>query len=168
MSDFVEVMPWADSSGGFSQGVEWVSKVVSHLCHAEAVSPSPTVECASAVSQKHAGLDLIVTDPPYYDAIGYGVVMDFFSVWLTRTVGGCVDSLTSDFSAFNKPKWDHVVQDGELVDDAARFDGDKAKSKANYEGGMARAFRAAHEALSDAGRIVIVFAHNCTLGEIGL
>ena len=47
---------------------------------------------------------------------------------------------------------------GELIDDASRFDGNKALSKQSYEDGMARAFKACHRALKPEGRLVIVFA----------
>ena len=57
------------------------------------------------------------------------------------------------------PKWDHENNDGELIDDSSRFDGDKQKSKANYEAGMFRAFQACYQSLTPDGRLVIVFAH---------
>src|SRR3990172_5663766 len=41
--DFVEVMPWADSSGGFQQAVEWVSRVVAHLTRATQSAPASLV-----------------------------------------------------------------------------------------------------------------------------
>ena len=31
---------------------------------------------------------MIVTDPPYYDAIPYSDLMDFFYVWLRRSLPG--------------------------------------------------------------------------------
>jgi len=46
-----------------------------------------------------------------------------------------------------------------LIDDASRFHGDKAKSKAIYEDGMFRAFQACYKALKPGGRLVIVFAN---------
>ena len=57
------------------------------------------------------------------------------------------------------PKWDHTAGDGELIDDASRFDGNKVRSKKNYEDGMARAFQACHAALKPDGRLVVVFAN---------
>ena len=54
---------------------------------------------------------------------------------------------------------DHDTGDGELIDDASRFDGDRARSKQNYEDGMARAFLACHAALNPDGRLVVVFAN---------
>jgi hypothetical protein len=57
------------------------------------------------------------------------------------------------------PKWDSQAQDGELVDDECRHGGDVEKSKRAYEEGMAHAFRRCADSLTDAGRLVIVFAN---------
>jgi putative DNA methylase len=57
------------------------------------------------------------------------------------------------------PKWDHNVGDGELIDDASRFSGDRELSKKTYEDGMASALRRCADALKDEGRLVIVFAN---------
>ena len=103
--------------------------------------------------------DAIVTDPPYYDAIPYSDLMDFFYVWLRRTIYGLSPEMDAAFCEPLAPKWNHDTGDGELIDDAARFGGDKKASKTVYEEGMARAFGACHEALTPEGRLVIVFAH---------
>ena len=52
------------------------------------------------------------------------------------------------------PKWDHDKKDGELIDDASRFGGNREKSKAAYEEGMYRAFLSCHQALAPEGRLV--------------
>src|SRR5690606_1372682 len=57
------------------------------------------------------------------------------------------------------PKWDHDANDGELIDDASRFAGDRKLSKQAYEDGMAEAFVRCAHALRDNGRLVIVFAN---------
>jgi len=57
------------------------------------------------------------------------------------------------------PKWTHEDNDGELIDDASRHGGDKARSKAIYEDGMRRAFEACADALKPDGKMVVVFAN---------
>ncbi len=105
------------------------------------------------------GFDLICTDPPYYDAIPYSDLMDFFHVWLRRALWGLSPEIDAAFEAPLGPKWNAAANDGELIDDAARFGGDRGASKRNYEDGMARAFSRFHAALRDEGRLVIVFAN---------
>jgi len=80
-------------------------------------------------------------------------------VWLRRTLNGLTPELDDAFSEPLSPKWNHEANDGELIDDASRFKGNKDASKRNYEEGMARAFKACHGALKPDGRLVIVFAH---------
>ena len=63
--------------------------------------------------------DAIVTDPPYYDAIPYSDLMDFFYVWLRRSLYGMSPEVDAAFAAPLGPKWDHDAGDGELIDDAA-------------------------------------------------
>ena len=85
--------------------------------------------------------------------------MDFFYIWLKRTIWGMSEEFDSVFSKALGPKWNHDAEDGELIDDASRFGGDKERSKRNYEDGMARAFRSCHAALGRNGRLVVVFAN---------
>jgi hypothetical protein len=138
--------------------VEWVAKVVEHTTTLPG-SPIPTVLLASAMAAREGTVDVVVTDPPYYDAIAYADLMDFFYVWLKRTLCGMSTEIDDAFRPPVSPKWDHDRDDGELIDDASRFEGDRRKSKAVYEQGMERAFQSCWRALSPEGRLVIVFAH---------
>ena len=89
-----------------------------------------------------------MTDPPYYDAIPYSDLMDFFYVWLRRVLYGDSTEIDEAFFEPLAPKWDHVPNDGELIDDESRHDGDQSKSKTIYEDGMYRAFRIACHSLT--------------------
>lgn len=157
--DFAELNPFSGSSGGYAQAVDWVAEVVEHLLEAEKESPSPTCLKKSALVSDIQGVDLILTDPPYYDAIPYSDLMDFFYVWLRRSLAGVSSELDAAFAEPLAPKWSQEKQDGEVIDDSSRFGGDKRVSKKNYEDGMARAFRCCCDALKPDGRLVVVFAH---------
>ena len=157
--DFSEYAPLSDTTGGFLQSVDWVFKVCEHLQNSVDTARTGTVVLGSATARQIADVDLVVTDPPYYDAIPYSDLMDFFYVWLRRAVSGLSAEIDSAFSGALGPKWDHDAGDGELIDDASRFDGDRARSKQNYEDGMARAFGSCHAALRPEGRLVVVFAN---------
>ncbi|MCC6533589.1 MAG: DUF1156 domain-containing protein [Burkholderiales bacterium] len=157
--DFAEANATADSSGGYPGGVEWLAQFIEHVAAFPPSEHAANVIMRSAVSKANDDIDVIVTDPPYYDAIPYSDLMDFFYVWLRRTLKGLAPEWDTAFSATLSPKWRHEDRDGELIDDASRFGGDKAASKRNYEEGMARSFAACHAALKAEGRLVIVFAH---------
>ena len=157
--DFAESSPLADTTGGFIQAVEWVARVVEHVLRAVDDAPTPSVLQRSATDSAAGSFDLICTDPPYYDAIPYSDLMDFFYVWLRRVLYGLTPESDAVFAKALGPKWDAEAGDGELIDDASRFGGDRQASKRNYEDGMARAFSRFQDALRDDGRLVIVFAN---------
>ena len=157
--DYCEVNPLSSTSGGFSAMLEWVARNIEHCSRATSAMPAPVVEAISALDVNVDGVDLICTDPPYYDAIPYSDLMDFFHVWLRRILHGLTMEADTVFSNALGPKWDRNKQDGELVDQPSRFDSDSAVSKATYEDGMFRVFRNCHNMLNDSGRLVVVFAN---------
>ncbi|MCC6795255.1 MAG: DUF1156 domain-containing protein [Candidatus Hydrogenedentes bacterium] len=150
--DFCEVNPFGLTSGNYIDAIEWIAKVVQHATAFGTVSgPAKILLGDSRQSDKSAqGIDLVLTDPPYYDAIPYADLSDFFYVWLRR-----MHSLTfpQEFSTQITPKTQ------ELIQHAARGDGDNERAKDYYELGMAETFSAVHQTLSDKGRFVIVFAN---------
>ena len=157
--DLSEIPAISLTTGGYKGAIEWISLVAQHTANAEVQTALSSVLKASAVITMVRDVDVIVTDPPYYDAIPYSDLMDFFYVWLRRTLHGLNQEIDAAFATPLAPKWDHDKNDGELIDDASRFGGDKQASKHAYEDGMARAFQACHAALAPDGRLVIVFAH---------
>jgi len=157
--DFTEVLPLSKTSGGYLGAIDWIYRYLEHALNAVSNTHLPTINKQSAIESVEGNLDIILTDPPYYSAIGYSVLMDFFYVWLRRTLYGLSAEFDKAFQEPLAPKWNHKQNDGELIDDASRFEGDKSKSKANYEDGMYRVFQNCHKALKPEGRLVIVFAH---------
>ena len=156
--DYTEVNPLSDTSGNFTGALEWVSRFIGHALQPGRTAHSANVQACSA-ARLSGEFDVILTDPPYYDAIPYSDCMDFFHVWLRRSTHGLSPEVDATFVNPLGPKWDHDTDDGELIDDASRFDGDQKRSKQNYEDGMARAFQSCHSALTAEGRLVVVFAN---------
>lgn len=157
--DFAEGNPLAPVDRLFAGGVSNVARVLDSIESATVQNNTlATVLCQSATGpvEQH---DIIVTDPPYYGAIPYSDLMDFFYIWLRRTLSGVSPEFDKSFKNSLGPKWNAEDQDGELIDDASRFDGDKTLSKENYENGMSRAFQRCHSSLLHEGRLVVVFAN---------
>jgi putative DNA methylase len=158
--DYVEVAPLESESGGWCVVTDWTSEPVgAALFKAARETPEPSVRLGSAIAQHIPSVDLIVTDPPYYDAIPYSDATDFLYVWLRRSLNGVSSDIDEAFYEPVAPKWDAKKQDGELIDDSSRFAGDKVASKKAYEEGMLRAFQACERALVADGRMVVVFAN---------
>ena len=113
------------------------------------------------VSQRQAGessqpnQSLIVTDPPYYDAINYADLSDFFYVWLKRSIG----FLHPDLLALPlTPKREQTVMNvyaGNSVEGKGR----KEEARQHYVDGMAKAFHSMAESLEPGGLTGVVFAH---------
>jgi len=160
--DFCESAPHGTGSGSFQGALEWIARYYAHAEEAGQVSPKAVARQLSAKKKANELLDIIVTDPPYYDAIPYSDLMDFFYVWLRRTLWDLSPEYNERFTEPLSPKWNHEDNDGELIDDESRFEGDKAKSKKNYEDGMRDAFKASFDSLKDDGLLVIVFANKET------
>jgi len=157
--DFAESATINDVGGSYLAQMDWVARCIEHTLDAAQEAPEPHVLQQSALQLDDGEFDLVLTDPPYYDAIPYSDTMDFFYVWLRRTLHGLSPEIDAAFGEPLTPKWDHEREDGELIDDASRFEGDRERSKAAYEEGMRRAFQASWRALKEDGRMVVVFAN---------
>lgn len=157
--DYAETSPIGGTSGSWASMLGSVDRSVSTAVALPGNMLLPRVIRASAVTADHCAADVVVTDPPYYDAIPYSDVMDFFYVWHRRALQGLLPEADQAFTESLGPKWDRVSGDGELIDDPSRFEGDSAVSKAAYEDGMARAFGSCYHHLSADGVMVIVFAN---------
>jgi adenine-specific DNA methylase len=159
--DFAECVTTTEASGGYPGQLELVAQFLdlgrgigTNGARVDIVRRSATTP-----RDNEPPLDAIVTDPPYYDAIPYSDLMDFFYIWLRRVLWGLSPQIEDVFASSVSPKWDQDEADGELIDDQSRFGGDRAASKRSYEDGMAKTFQRCCERLTDAGRLVIVFAN---------
>lgn len=158
--DFVEGNPIGNTSGNYAGAVDWVARFVEHSCAAmEGMNEKPNIVRGSSKTTQIEDLDLVVTDPPYYDAIAYADLMDFFYIWLRRLMLGVSQEWDDAFKEPQAPKWNHEENDGELVDDPSRHGGSLEVSKRVYEDGMFESFKKCHQGLSNDGRMVVVFAN---------
>ena len=152
--DHVETNVIGESVSSYQSHRIMQSRVLSRLFDWPHIGdPLPHINCGDVLEVRLPhNLELIVTDPPYYDAIPYADTSDFFFVWNKRNgfIPETLDSQTADSV---------VPKEKELIQHTARFGGAKDKAKAYYTLGMKRAFEKAHYALSEDGLIVIVFAH---------
>jgi adenine-specific DNA methylase len=157
--DFVESVTTIETSGGYPGQMELVAKYIEHALGIGFKDSLIEITRQSATSDTENSADFVFTDPPYYDAIPYSDLMDFFYIWLRRNQYGFNQKVDRVFSERLSPKWDHKKQDGELIDDESRFGGDKNSSKKAYEDGMAKAFKRCCDGLAAEGRITVVFAN---------
>jgi adenine-specific DNA methylase len=155
--DFVEACGYGDGGATLGGQLDWVTRVV------EAWPGSSVGQIQHADATEHPLPDdaatVWFTDPPYYDAVPYADLSDFFFVWLKRTLPGH-PLLRDPFDPTNAltPKVAEIVQN-----EAVSLNG-QVKDRAFFEDGMARAFREGRRVLQDDGIGAVVFAHKTTEG----
>ncbi|GBD00299.1 hypothetical protein HRbin18_00004 [bacterium HR18] len=160
--DFCESSLYADARGVFLSGLDGVSEVIaSWPRHAGSpshgqVQPADAAEHPLPDETAHVWF----TDPPYYDAVPYADLSDFFLVWLKRALPGHA-LLRDPFDPGNPltPKTREAVQNERSFTEDGR-----PKDREFYEQAMARAFAEGRRVLRDDGVGAVVFAHKTTEG----
>ena len=155
--DFCEIFPFGNGPGNFSGGVQWISKVI------ESWPKSNSGQSHLADATKHPLPDksaqVWFTDPPYYDAIPYSDLSDFFLVWLKRSLPDH-PMLRDPFDSENplSPKNREIVQD-----ETKKRDG-RVKDRDFFEDAMGEAFTEGRRVLREDGIGSVIFAHKTTEG----
>jgi putative DNA methylase len=147
--------------GGYQMSLEAVTDALRTAWAAaeNGTLPPGVIRMSAKKFSRGSHYDLIVTDPPYYDAIAYADLMDFFHVWLRRIFSGSNLGELAQTVDVPSPRWDPTESDGELIDNPVLYGGDKEQSKAAYQKGMQHTFERCHESLTASGKMVVVFAH---------
>ncbi|MEW6368802.1 MAG: DUF1156 domain-containing protein [Acidobacteriota bacterium] len=156
--DFAESVITSESTGSFADALDVVSQM---LTSAFGTMQPGQVQQADARSSPlpDAAARLWFTDPPYYDAIPYSDLSDFFFVWLKRTLPG--HPLIQDPFDSNNPLSPKVQ---EAVLDETKSASGRPKDRAFFEETMATAFRDGRRVLLQEGIGSVVFAHKTTEG----
>jgi hypothetical protein len=150
--DFAESNPWAESSGNWAGAAGWVDGVLSSstwLCR------EAEVQAASATRHPlpNSSIDLLATDPPYYDAVPYAHLSDFFYVWLRRNLTDLHLALLAG---------SQVPKDNEIVVDRPHSLSKSVKDILHYERELGIAFSEGRRAMRNDGIGIIVFASKTT------
>jgi putative DNA methylase len=156
--DFAETVPIGDGSGNFAGAVEWVALVAEALSVVRVVGQVEQLDAAQS-SLPSESADVWFTDPPYYDAVSYADLSDYFFVWLKRQK--YLEGLLRDpFDAGNAltPKAQEAIQD------EFKVYGGVAKTGNFYETKMKEAFREGSRITRPDGVGCVVFAHKTTEG----
>ena len=100
--DFAESNPFCESTGSFSNSVEW-----SLLFLAKTFKSKIGTSVQENAEKQMLSLNRIIsTDPPYYDNIPYADLSDFFYVWLRRSLAKFYPDL---FRTISVPKKEELV-----------------------------------------------------------
>ena len=151
--DYCEAAPLESSSGGFDGNLDWIAGFIETESFR---APNSYVQMRDARVATSRSFSTVITDPPYYDAINYADLSDFFYVWLKRSIG----FLHQDLLALPlTPKKDQVVMNVYSGNGAEPGKDRRAAARRHYVEGMAQAFQAMRVSLEHDGLVGVVFAH---------
>ncbi len=152
--DFAEANIIGGASGDFSALLGWVVEML-EMTSKSLTSQIGTAEQAQAQSQilPDDVANALITDPPYYDAIPYAYLSDFFYTWLRRSIGHIHSSLFLDTL---------VPKDAEIVVDRPHKLSNSTKDIFFYERELTKAFTDSCRVLQPDGIGTIVFASKTT------
>ena len=147
--DFAEGQPLGTSAGSFIRCNDRIASAYDTMARDfRTAENSRALNCSAAEVPDDVKYDVILTDPPYYQAVSYADLSDFSYVWLR----GARPQKANEFSKELTGKTDEFVQH-------IREDKSRELEKQKYERQMEEAFRRARNNLSEDGRFVCVFAH---------
>lgn len=145
--DFMETVPLNRIGANWIGGIDTMEATI----RAQAVLDNPGhVERSSAAKHPLPNDSAVafVTDPPYYDAVPYSDLSDYFYVWLKRAM-----PRQTGFDELLTPKGEECI-----------VDKTKGKDNAFFERTMGQAMAEGRRILQPSGIGVVVFAHKSTGG----
>ncbi|MBW2130846.1 MAG: DUF1156 domain-containing protein [Deltaproteobacteria bacterium] len=150
--DYPEANPFSESTGGATGQLQWMIRVILH--ESEQRRPaSAHVGDGASLPLESGSTDVVVTDPPYFDAIAYSDLSDYFYVWLKRALGEVVPEILMTPLT---PKSE------EATALKHRHDGNEEQADSHFRRKLAAAFGEALRTVKPDGVISIMFAHQST------
>jgi len=147
--DFTEANPLSEAAGDLDVTISNMIRILERES-SKYESGSVNISSATSIALPNDSANAFITDPPYYDAVPYADISDFFYVWLKRSIG---NHHGATFSSQLSPKDDECISDEH-----------KGKDKAFFEETMTKTMAEGKRILKPNHIGVIVFAHKSTAG----
>mgnify|MGYP000846395345 CR=1 FL=1 len=154
--DFGEMNPFIGSAGDFGEALEYILQFIEHVSKTTGKIGYAENADAAAIPLPSDSATLIATDPPYYNAVPYADLSDFFFVWLRRMLFKC---LPDNFAPPLTPKKLEICEMAGW--DPIRY---SEKNGAWFEKRMSEAMTEARRVAAPNSLGVVVFAHKTTSG----
>lgn len=148
--DFPECQIFEKFSGNWEGAFEWVALVIEKLTCEFNNTGTSQISDATHHPLADDSVACFFTDPPYYDAVPYADLSDYFYVWLKRSIGDIHPAL---FHNDLTNKTDECI-----VDEI------KGKERQYFEKTMGQAMNEGRRILLPNGIGIVVFAHKTTSG----
>lgn len=149
--DYPESNPFCGLSGSAENQLEWLIRYFDSECSSAFSANFANASSGDKLQFESKSLTATVTDPPYYDAIAYADLSDFFYVWLKRTL---CEVYPMAFATPQTPKND------ECTAIKHRYNGNVDIARKHFEDKLTQIFDAIEAQTSDV--VSIMFAHQST------
>jgi len=149
--DYPESNPFADIGGGALNQLEWITRYIYSEGQLSFITKCNHASSGEKNQFDYKELNAVITDPPYYDAIAYADLSDFFYIWLKKTLGA---DYPLNFATPKTPKTE------ECTALKHHHYNDTNKAKHHFEQKLLTIFEALEYQTSDI--VSIMFAHQST------
>ncbi len=149
--DYPEGNVFSNSTGSYQNHLFWIIRYIDSESSTN-FSSIVNNSASGDISQfRKKEITASITDPPYYDAIAYGDLSDFFYVWMKRTLG---DLYPEILSTPQTPKSE------ECTALKHHHNGNAEEAKRHFTNTLTNIFKVLEEQTS--GLLSIMFAHQST------
>ena len=149
--DYPESNPFCTSSGSAMNQLEWITRYLESESDIQFSASFANASSGEKSQFESKALTAVITDPPYYDAIAYADISDFFYVWMKRTLS---DIYPMNFSTPQTPKAE------ECTALKHHHNNSEEEAKRHFEKKLTDIFDAIEYQTSDV--VSIMFAHQST------
>ena len=143
--DFAEDSLTLDNKSTWDNNLKIFNKTIENIINTSGDNIGTVESKGFYTSLPDKSVDLVFSDPPYFDYISYSDLSDFFYVWLKRSLPKDIDI---DFSSYLTPKKDECI-----------VDKPRGKDKDFFNDTMRKAMEENLRVISPNGIAVIVFAN---------
>lgn len=149
--EYPESNPFCSSSGSAINQLDWLTRYIVSECNQPFSTQLQNASSGEKTQFSEKFITAVVTDPPYYDAIAYADLSDFFYVWFKRTLS---DVFPLNFATPQTPKTE------ECTALKHHHSGNSEAAKVHFENKLLQIFDAIEHQTTDL--VSIMFAHQST------
>ena len=149
--DYPESNPFCTSSGSAMNQLEWITRYIESESEIQFSASFANASSGEKGQFESNTLTAVITDPPYYDAIAYADISDFFYVWMKRTLS---DIYPMNFTTPQTPKAE------ECTALKHHHNNSEEEAKRHFEKKLTAIFDAIEYQTSDV--VSVMFAHQST------
>jgi adenine-specific DNA methylase len=155
--DFFEVGPGSGAGTWDSVSGSIVNAIRKVVADARGTAARLSKASATALPRRDDSVDVVITDPPYYDMVEYADASDLFHVWLKRTLF----DIEPDLFGPDEQEPDGLQdKNREIIVRRVHESGRVRHDTEFYEAMLAKSFSEARRVLKPDGHLVVVFGHS--------